>query len=151
MVGRRKRRRRSARAGHSPREGSSFVTVRKVFQLDHYLKERAALVERALAQVVPEPAGSGARLLEAMRYSLLGGGKRLRPSLARAGGEAGGGAPERAIVSACAVEMIHTSPPTHDALPCRDNDDLRHGRPTNHRRYGDALATLSGDGLLTDA
>ena len=133
------------------REGSSFVTFRKVFQLDHYLKERAALVERALAQVIPEPAGSEARLLEAMRYSLLGGGKRLRPILALAACEAVGGAPERAMGFACAVEMIHNYSLIHDDLPCMDNDDLRHGRPTNHRLYGEALATLAGDGLLTDA
>lgn len=152
MVGRRKRRRRSARAGHPRlRGGSSFVIVRKVFQLDRYLQERAALVERALAQVIPEPVGSEARLLEAMRYSLLGGGKRLRPILALAACEAVGGGPERAIGFACAVEMIHNYSLIHDDLPCMDNDDLRHGRPTNHRRYGEALATLSGDGLLTDA
>src|SRR5215510_15510733 len=108
-------------------------------------------MERALAQVVPEPTGSEARLLEAMRYSLLGGGKRLRPILALASCEAVGGAPERAIGFACAVEMIHNYSLIHDDLPCMDDDDLRHGRPTNHRLYGEALATLSGDGLLTDA
>jgi geranylgeranyl diphosphate synthase, type II len=137
--------------GSGLREGSSFVTFRKVFQLDHYLKERAALVEGALAQVIPEPAGSEARLLEAMRYSLLGGGKRLRPILALAACEAVGGAPECAIGFACAVEMIHNYSLIHDDLPCMDNDDLRHGRATNHRLYGEALAILSGDGLLTDA
>jgi geranylgeranyl diphosphate synthase type II len=140
-----------SRGSRRLREGSSFVTLRKVFQLDRYLEERAALVERALAQVIPEPAGSEARLLEAMRYSLLGGGKRLRPILALAACEAVGGVPECAIGFACAVEMIHNYSLIHDDLPCMDNDDLRHGRPTNHRRYGEALATLSGDGLLTDA
>src|SRR5215831_11228102 len=108
-------------------------------------------MERALAQVIPEPAGSEARLHEAMRYSLLGGGKRLRPILTLAACEAVGGAPERAIGFACAVEMIHNYSLIHDDLPCMDNDDLRHGRPTNHKVYGDAMATLSGDGLLTDA
>jgi len=122
-----------------------------VFQLDRYLKERAAFVERALSQVVPEPSGADGRLLEAMRYSLLGGGKRLRPILALAACEAVGGAPERAIGFACAVEMIHNYSLIHDDLPCMDDDDLRHGRPTNHKVYGDAMATLSGDGLLTDA
>ena len=122
-----------------------------MFQLDRYLKERAALVERALSHVVPEPSGPDGRLLEAMRYSLLGGGKRLRPILALAACEAVGGAPERAIGFACAVEMIHNYSLIHDDLPCMDNDDLRHGRPTNHKVYGDAMATLSGDGLLTDA
>ena len=122
-----------------------------MFQLDRYLKERAALVERALSQVVPDPSGPDGRLPEAMRYSLLGGGKRLRPILALAACEAVGGAPERAIGFACAVEMIHNYSLIHDDLPCMDNDDLRHGRPTNHKVYGDAMATLSGDGLLTDA
>lgn len=86
-----------------------------------------------------------------MRYSLLGGGKRLRPILALASCEAVGGAPERAMGFACALEMIHNYSLIHDDLPCMDNDDLRHGRPTNHKVYGEAMATLSGDGLLTDA
>lgn len=86
-----------------------------------------------------------------MRYSLLGGGKRLRPILALAACEAVGGAPERAIGFACAVEMIHNYSLIHDDLPCMDDDDLRHGRPSNHKVYGEAIATLAGDGLLTDA
>jgi geranylgeranyl diphosphate synthase type II len=122
-----------------------------VFQLERYLKERAALVERALSQLVPQPSGASARLLEAMRYSLLGGGKRLRPILALAACEAVGGAPQRAIGFACAVEMIHNYSLIHDDLPCMDDDDLRHGRATSHRVYGEAMATLAGDGLLTDA
>jgi geranylgeranyl diphosphate synthase type II len=122
-----------------------------VFQLDRYLKERAALIDRALSQAVPAPSGPQARLFEAMRYSLLGGGKRLRPILALASCEAVGGAPERAIGFACAVEMIHNYSLIHDDLPCMDDDDLRHGHPTNHKVYGEAMATLSGDGLLTDA
>ncbi len=122
-----------------------------MFQLDRYLKERAALVERALSGIVPDPSGPDALLLEAMRYSLLGGGKRLRPILALAACEAVGGAPERAIGFACAVEMIHNYSLIHDDLPCMDDDDLRHGRPSNHKVYGEAIATLAGDGLLTDA
>jgi len=133
------------------RAGGWHATCREVFQLDRYLKERAALVERALSQTVPEPSGPDALLLEAMRYSLLGGGKRLRPILALAACEAVGGAPERAIGFACAVEMIHNYSLIHDDLPCMDDDDLRHGHPTNHKVYGEAIATLSGDGLLTDA
>ena len=86
-----------------------------------------------------------------MRYSLLDGGKRLRPILALASSEAVGGTIEDAIAFACAVEMIHTYSMVHDDLPCMDNDDLRHGKPTNHKVYGDALATLVGDALLTDA
>jgi geranylgeranyl diphosphate synthase, type II len=122
-----------------------------VFELDRYLKDRAALVERALAGAVAEPAGPDARLYESMRYSLLGGGKRLRPILALAACEAVGGAGEAAMGLACAVEMIHTYSLIHDDLPCMDDDDFRRGRPTNHKVYGEAIATLAGDALLTDA
>lgn len=122
-----------------------------MFELETYLKQRAALVESALADSVPASNGPAARLSEAMRYSLLDGGKRLRPILALASSEAVGGTIEDAIAFACAVEMIHTYSMVHDDLPCMDNDDLRHGKPTNHKVYGDALATLVGDALLTDA
>jgi len=121
------------------------------FDLDRYMKERAALVEDALAQRVPPIAGPASRLGEAMRYSLLAGGKRLRPVLALAAGEAVGDAREAVLGFACAIEMIHTYSLIHDDLPCMDDDDLRRGRPTNHKVYGEAIATLAGDGLLTDA
>ncbi len=100
---------------------------------------------------MPEVSGPDARLSDAMRYSLLSGGKRLRPILALAACESVGGAIESAMGLACAVEMIHTYSLIHDDLPCMDNDDFRHGRPTNHKIYGDAMATLAGDALLTDA
>ena len=126
-----------------------------MFDLNHYLKERAQLIELALARsvdnLVDTPAGAAARLTEAMRYSLLAGGKRLRPILALASCEAVGGDLAAAMDLACAVEMIHTYSLIHDDLPCMDNDDFRRGRPTNHKVYGDALATLAGDALLTDA
>jgi geranylgeranyl diphosphate synthase, type II len=125
--------------------------VKKVFDLERYLKERAQIVERELARVVAEPAGAAARLFDAMRYSLLGGGKRLRPVLALAASEAVGGKLDAALGIACAVEMIHTYSLIHDDLPCMDDDDLRHGRPTSHKVYGEAFATLAGDALLTDA
>jgi geranylgeranyl diphosphate synthase type II len=121
------------------------------FDLGGYLKSRGAIVERALAGVVAESDGAATRLLEAMRYSLLAGGKRLRPILALAACEAVGGALDAALPYACAMEMIHTYSLIHDDLPCMDDDDLRRGRPTNHKVYGEALATLAGDGLLTDA
>jgi geranylgeranyl diphosphate synthase, type II len=121
------------------------------FHLDTYLAERKALVERALAERVGRFNGAATRLSEAMRYSLLDGGKRLRPILALAGAEAVGGSIEIALDYACAIEMIHTYSLIHDDLPCMDDDDLRHGRPTNHKVYGDAIATLAGDALLTDA
>ncbi len=122
-----------------------------MFVLNHYLKERAQLVELALAKCVDTPAGASARLMEAMRYSLLAGGKRLRPVLALASCEAVGGKIVAAIDLACAVEMIHTYSLIHDDLPCMDDDDFRRGRPTNHKVYGEAIATLAGDALLTDA
>ena len=100
---------------------------------------------------LPLPALPPARLFESMRYSLLAGGKRLRPVLALAACEAVGGSLEAAMGFACAIEMIHTYSLIHDDLPCMDDDDLRRGRPTNHKVYGEAIATLAGDALLTDA
>ena len=122
-----------------------------MFELNRYLKERAQLIEHALARSVVPGEGPTAPLFEAMRYSLLAGGKRLRPILALAACEAVGGNIEAAMGLGCAVEMIHTYSLIHDDLPCMDNDDLRHGRPTNHKVYGEAIATLAGDALLTDA
>jgi len=122
-----------------------------VFELGAYLKDRAALIERALAGAVGVHGGLEARLFEAMRYSLLDGGKRLRPILALAACEAVGGKLGDAMNFACAVEMIHTYSLVHDDLPSMDNDDLRHGKPSNHKVYGDAIAILAGDALLTDA
>jgi geranylgeranyl diphosphate synthase type II len=118
---------------------------------DQYLKERAALIEAALAQCVEESGGPAGQLFDAMRYSLMAGGKRLRPVLATAACEAVGGEIEAAMGLACAIEMIHTYSLVHDDLPCMDDDDLRRGRPTNHKVFGEAIATLAGDGLLTDA
>jgi geranylgeranyl diphosphate synthase type II len=86
-----------------------------------------------------------------MRYSLLGGGKRIRPILCLAACEAVGGTVASALPLASAIEMIHTYSMIHDDLPCMDDDDLRRGKPTNHIVYGQAMATLAGDGLLTDA
>jgi geranylgeranyl diphosphate synthase type II len=125
--------------------------AQRAFDLESYLRDRAAIVERALAGCVQATDGAASRLFEAMRYSLLAGGKRLRPVLSLAACEAVGGTPERAMNFACAVEMIHTYSLIHDDLPCMDDDDLRRGRPTNHKVYGEAIATLAGDGLLTDA
>ncbi|MFI5352982.1 MAG: polyprenyl synthetase family protein [Candidatus Binatales bacterium] len=119
--------------------------------IDHYLKERVTLIEAELARIVAESDGPAARLFDAMRYSLLAGGKRLRPILTLAACEAVGGRIEAAMGFACAIEMIHTYSMIHDDLPCMDNDDLRRGRPTSHKVYGEAIATLAGDGLLTDA
>ncbi len=91
------------------------------------------------------------RLYESMRYSLLAGGKRIRPVLTQAFCELCGGDAKQALSFASAVEMIHTYSLIHDDLPCMDNDDFRRGKPTNHKVYGEALAVLAGDGLLTHA
>jgi geranylgeranyl diphosphate synthase type II len=121
------------------------------FDIELYLKERADFVQSALDRTVVLDEQPGAQLLEAMRYSLLAGGKRLRPILVIAACEAVGGKAEDALGLACALEMIHTYSLIHDDLPCMDDDDLRRGRPTNHKVYGEAMATLAGDALLTDA
>ena len=91
------------------------------------------------------------KLFEAMRYSLLAGGKRLRPVMVLAFCELCGGNAENALPFAAALEMVHTYSLIHDDLPCMDNDDYRRGKPTNHRVYGEATAVLAGDGLLTAA
>jgi len=119
--------------------------------LDEYLAERSALVDRALGRYLPKAAVKPATLHKAMRYSLFAGGKRLRPILTLAAAEACGGAIEAALPHACAVECIHTYSLIHDDLPCMDDDDLRRGRPTNHKVFGEGVAVLAGDALLTAA
>ncbi|WP_233566603.1 polyprenyl synthetase family protein [Cohnella endophytica] len=120
-----------------------------------YLQSRRECVESALRSVFPSGWTVPATLREAMDYSLLAGGKRLRPILVLAAAEAvtgdEGGASDRAMPFACAVEMIHTYSLIHDDLPAMDNDDFRRGRLTNHKVFGDAMAILAGDGLLTHA
>lgn len=91
------------------------------------------------------------RLIQAMRYSLLAGGKRIRPVLVLAFCEAVGGTPEDALPAAAAVEMLHTYTLIHDDLPCMDDDDLRRGKPTNHKIFGEFTATLAGDALQAEA
>ena len=110
------------------------------------LSAAKALVEKRLAEFFP---GDG--LQAAMRYSLLAGGKRIRPILAMKFCEAAGGAMEEALNYGCGVEMLHTYSLIHDDLPCMDNDDLRRGRPTNHKVYGECVATLAGDALQAAA
>jgi len=119
--------------------------------LEHYLKERSALVDKALGRFLPKATVKPATLHKAMRYSVFAGGKRLRPILALAAAEACGGAIEAALPHACAVECVHTYSLIHDDLPCMDDDDLRRGRPTNHKVYGEGIAVLAGDALLTIA
>jgi len=119
--------------------------------LDQYLAQRSALVDKALGRFLPKATVKPATLHKAMRYSLFAGGKRLRPILALAAAEACGGAIDAALPHACAVECIHTYSLIHDDLPCMDDDDLRRGRPTNHKVFGEGVAVLAGDALLTIA
>jgi geranylgeranyl diphosphate synthase type II len=116
-----------------------------------YLARRAAEVNEWLDRLVPSETTPPAQLHRAMRYSLLAGGKRLRPVLALAAGEALGADTDDLMPSACALEMIHTYSLIHDDLPAMDNDDLRRGRPTCHKAFGEAVAILAGDALLTQA
>lgn len=108
-------------------------------------------VERGLDQFMPAAQTPPARLHEAMRYSLLAGGKRLRPVLTLAAAEIFGVKDNTAMPAAVAVECIHTYSLIHDDLPCMDNDDLRRGRPTCHKQFDEATALLAGDALLTEA
>lgn len=108
-------------------------------------------MDEALRKVFPRGDDYTAEIVTAMEYSLFAGGKRLRPILCLAAAEAAGGTPSHAMPVACALELIHTYSLIHDDLPLMDNDDLRRGKPTNHKVYGEALALLAGDGLLTEA
>jgi farnesyl diphosphate synthase len=106
-----------------------------------------ARMETALARVLPDPAIAPEKLHAAMRYATLGGGKRIRPMLAFAAGEAVGADATRVEHAACAVELIHVYSLTHDDLPCMDDDDLRRGKPTCHVQFDEATALLVGDAL----
>lgn len=116
------------------------------FNLPAYLKERQKLCDTALDQSIPVVYPE--KIYDAMRYSLLAGGKRVRPILCLATCEMIGGTIEMAMPTACAVEMIHTMSLIHDDLPAMDNDDYRRGKLTNHKVYGEDIAILAGDGLL---
>ena len=119
--------------------------------ITNYLARRAGEVNSWLERFVPSEKVAPTELHRAMRYSLLAGGKRLRPILVLAAGEAFGARTEDLMPAACAVEMIHTYSLIHDDLPAMDNDDLRRGRPTCHKAFGEAVAILAGDALLTQA
>ncbi|MBL7685091.1 MAG: polyprenyl synthetase family protein [Deltaproteobacteria bacterium] len=121
------------------------------FDLKQYLKQRKQEVESALEQYLPQERQWPERLHESMLYSIRAGGKRLRPILALAACEAVGGSMNRVMPIAAALEMIHTYSLIHDDLPAMDDDDLRRGKPTNHKIYGEAMAILAGDALLTEA
>lgn len=119
------------------------------FDLHAYLKSKQAVVEHRLAELLAAETDIPATLLEAMRYSLMAPGKRLRPCLVFMACEAAGGGDDSAWPAACAVEMIHTYSLIHDDLPAMDDDDLRRGQPSCHKKFGEAMAILAGDALLT--
>nr|GMC59692.1 geranylgeranyl pyrophosphate synthase 7, chloroplastic-like [Ipomoea batatas] len=119
------------------------------FRFEEYIATKAIKVNKALDEAVPLPEKTPINIHEAMRYSLLAGGKRIRPILCLASCELVGGDEAAAIPMACAVEMIHTMSLIHDDLPCMDNDDLRRGKPTNHKVFGEEMAVLAGDALLS--
>jgi len=126
-------------------------------RLADYIVARRAQIDEALTRFLPSPPVFPRVLYDAMRYSLDAGGKRLRPILTLAAAEAvappstAAHAIELALPAACAIELIHTYSLIHDDLPAMDDDSLRRGRPTNHVVYGDGMAILAGDGLLTEA
>ncbi len=121
------------------------------FDLSAYLARATDAVNRALDRLLPRATAKPATLHQAMRYSLFAGGKRLRPALCLAAAEACGGDWPAALPLACAVECIHTYSLIHDDLPAMDNDDFRRGKPTNHKVFGEGIAILAGDALLTQA
>lgn len=119
------------------------------FDLKAYLKTKQQTIEAALDRFLPPATLPPAILHESIRYSVLAPGKRLRPTLTLAAAEAVGGRAEDVLPTACALECIHAFSLIHDDLPCMDNDDYRRGRLTNHKVYGEAMALLAGDALLT--
>lgn len=121
------------------------------FQLDSYIQRVVEFTEQQMDSLVPSGETRPTTLHQSIRYSLFAGGKRMRPALCLAAAEACGGNWEAAGRMAAAVEMIHTYSLIHDDLPAMDNDDFRRGKPTNHKVYGEGLAVLAGDALLTQA
>lgn len=117
----------------------------------HSFDEYKSIINGSLTSLIRDPGREAETLADAMRYSLAVGGKRLRPSLLLAACEFAGGAIEEALPYAIALEYIHTYSLIHDDLPAMDNDDLRRGKPTNHKVFGEAMAILAGDGLLSTA
>ena len=129
---------------------SEFLTDTGV-DIKQYFKLKSAVIDQWLDQLMPGEDDSPAIIHQAMRYSLFAGGKRLRPVLAIATGEIFGADQNELIPAACSLEMIHTYSLIHDDLPAMDNDDLRRGMPTCHVKFGEAMAILAGDALLTQA
>jgi geranylgeranyl diphosphate synthase type II len=121
------------------------------FELKTWVDRQATAVNRALDKFLPSAKSRPKTMHEAMRYSLFAGGKRMRPALVLAAAEACGGEWDAAMPLACSVECIHTYSLIHDDLPAMDNDDFRRGKPTSHKMFGEGIAVLAGDALLTQA
>jgi len=129
----------------------SRVSASASFDLSAWVTAQSRAVDRSLDRFLPKATARPATIHQAMRYSLFAGGKRMRPALVLAAAEACGGTASDALPLACAVECIHTYSLIHDDLPAMDNDDFRRGKPTNHKVYGEGIAVLAGDALLTQA
>jgi geranylgeranyl diphosphate synthase type II len=127
------------------------VTTMKPLELEAYMQTHIEWIEEYLNKLIPDGWHVPDILREAMQYSISAGGKRLRPILTLAAAESIGKEGKLALPAACAIEMIHTYSLIHDDLPAMDDDDYRRGQPTNHRVFGEAMAILAGDGLLTHA
>jgi len=134
----------------SPRS-VSMLAVSTAFDLKSYMEEKRLLTEAALDASLAPTCLENELIVESMKYSLMAGGKRVRPMLCFAATEMFGGTIEAACPTAVALEMIHTMSLIHDDLPAMDNDDFRRGKPTNHKLYGDDVAILAGDALLSEA
>ena len=127
------------------------MSAKTQFDLQQFLATRTKTVNVALDKFLPSDKTRPATIHKAMRYSLFAGGKRMRPALCLAAAAACGGREADALPLACAVECIHTYSLIHDDLPAMDNDDFRRGKPTNHKVFGEGIAVLAGDALLTQA
>src|SRR5574341_2131294 len=136
------------RADLAPATKGPVITL---MDIKYYLEQKRIEVDRFLDQVTPLASTPPTTLHESIRYSLMAGGKRVRPILAIAAAEAIGATPPGLMAVACSLEFIHTYSLIHDDLPSMDNDDFRRGKPTNHKVYGEAMAILAGDALLTMA
>jgi len=136
---------------HHQRGGRLLAQASTAFDLASYMDEKRLYTEAALDASLTSTCKETDIIVESMRYSLMAGGKRVRPMLCFAATELFGGAPEVAKPTAVALEMIHTMSLIHDDLPAMDNDDLRRGKPTNHVLYGDDVAILAGDAMLSES
>ncbi len=129
----------------------STVTLDHPTSLSQAMTQAAAEIDQALDVLLPVPEGAEARLFESMRYSVIGGGKRLRGFLVLEGARQFGVSRNAALRVACAIEMVHAYSLIHDDLPAMDDDDLRRGKPTNHKAFDEATAILAGDSLQCHA